>query len=67
MRGAGGGEGGGAAQDGGRLPATAFFPQELPPSGMMDSWDPRRAGQEGTSKKELPTRAPCQALSRALS
>lgn len=61
------GRGGGAAQDRGRLPATVFFSQELTPFGMMDSWDPRKAGQEGTSKKELPTRAPCQALSWALS
>lgn len=65
MRGEGGG--GGAVQDGGRLPATVFFSQELTPSGVMDSWDPRRAGQEGNSKKELPTRALCQALNWALS
>ena len=29
---------------------------------MMDTWDPKTAGLEGPSIKELPTRALCQAL-----
>lgn len=49
------------------LPSTVFFSQELIPSGMMDSWDPITAVLEGTSKKELPTQAPRQALSWSLS
>ena len=29
---------------------------------MMDTWDPKTAGLEGPSRKELPTRDLCQAL-----
>ncbi|DAA15336.1 TPA: hypothetical protein BOS_22819 [Bos taurus] len=29
---------------------------------MTDTWDPKTAGLEGPSRKELPTRALCQAL-----
>ncbi|XP_061257689.1 uncharacterized protein LOC133238508 isoform X2 [Bos javanicus] len=36
--------------------------EELTPSGMMDTWDPKTAGLEGPSRKELPTCALCQAL-----
>lgn len=57
---------GGCGSNWDSLPAPVFFSQERTPSGMMVSWDPR-TGLEGTSKKELPTRVPCQALIWALS
>ena len=45
----------------GRLPGTVFFSQELTPSGMTDTWDPKTAGLEEPQQRNY-QHVPCVRL-----